>query len=109
MRENYDTGYIYFIRAGDDLAIKIGNTILPLEERMLQLQTANHRKLVLLGAIDLRKLIPEQVLNRVEYSLMARRKEAEIQAKFADTRIHGEWFNLTPELVLYISQVTNIN
>ena len=109
MKEHYDTGYIYFIRAGDDLAIKIGNTIAPLKERMLQLQTANHRKLALLGAIDLRKLNPDQVLNRVQYSLIARKKEAEIQAKFADARIHGEWFNLTPELVLYISQVTNIS
>lgn len=109
MREHYETGYIYFVRAGNDLAIKIGNTIAPLEERILQLQTANHRKLVLLGAIDLRKLNPDQVLNRVEYSLMARRKEAEIQAKFADTRIHGEWFTLTPELLLYISKITNVN
>ena len=109
MEGYYVTGYVYFVQAGDDLAIKIGTTIEPLAIRILQLQTANHRKLKLIGAIDLRKSTGLNTLGRVEFSLLAKRKEAEIQAKFSDTRIHGEWFNMTNDLVSYIEQVSNVD
>ncbi|MEB0228586.1 GIY-YIG nuclease family protein [Pseudomonas sp. 10S4] len=109
MEEYYVTGYVYFIQAGDDLAIKIGSKIEPLAKRILKLQTANHLKLRLVGAIDLRKLTGLDTLGRVEFSILAKRKEAEIQARFSGARIHGEWFNITNDLVNYIEQVSNVN
>jgi hypothetical protein len=49
------TGYVYFIQPEDDPVVKIGNTINPLADRVLELQTGNHKKLRLIGAIDLQK------------------------------------------------------
>lgn len=109
MEENYITGYVYFVQAGDDLAVKIGTTIEPLATRILQLQTANHRKLKLIGAIDLRKSTGLNTLSRTEFSTLAKRKEAEIQIIFSNERIHGEWFNMTNDLVSFIEQVSNVD
>lgn len=109
MKDHYTTGYVYFLQAGDDLAIKIGTTIEPLEKRILQLQTANHRKLKLVGAIDLRKSTGLITPGRIEFSVLAKQKEAEIQAMFSNSRIHGEWFDMTDDLLSYIEQVSNVD
>lgn len=109
MKEYYTTGYVYFLQAGDDPYIKIGTTIEPLAKRILQLQTANHRKLKLIGAIDLRKSSGLNSLGRLEFSVLAKRKEAEIQAMFSNSCVHGEWFDMTDDLLSYIKQASNVD
>jgi hypothetical protein len=108
MGEYYITGYVYFIQAGDDPVVKIGTTIEPLEKRLFALQTANHKKLKLIGAIDLRKLHEAEYPNRIEFSQRARCKEAEIHTQFLDQRIQGEWFNLTDDLLNFIQKNSNV-
>ena len=108
MSDNYYvSGYVYFIQAGDELAVKIGSTV-ELEKRLLALQTSNHLRLRLIGAIDLRKLGVQENLNRVEFGQLARTREAEIHKQFASDRIHGDWFKLTSELVKFIEDASNI-
>jgi hypothetical protein len=108
MGDHYITGYVYFVQAGDHSAVKIGHTIEPLGKRLLALQTGNHQKLRLIGAIDLGKTEALESLNRIEFSKLARKKEAEIHALFSKERIQGEWFNLSNELVLFIAEVSNV-
>lgn len=100
--------YVYFIQAGDDLAVKIGSTIKPLEERMLMLQTGNHAALRLIGAIDVLRIADDKAMDRTQYARLAREMEFKIHAKFAKDRIRGEWFNLTEELAAYIRKVSNV-
>jgi hypothetical protein len=108
MIEYYITGYVYFIQAGDDPVVKIGTTIEPLEKRLFALQTANHKKLKLIGAIDLRKLAEMEHANRIEFSQRARCKEAEIHTQFMAQRIQGEWFTLTDDLLTFIRNNSNV-
>ena len=103
----YITGYVYFVQAGEDPAVKIGSTM-ELEQRLLALQTSNHRRLRLIGAIDLRKSGYPENLNRVKFGQIAREKEAEIQKRFAADRIHGDWFKLSTGLAKYIAEVSNV-
>jgi hypothetical protein len=108
MDKCYITGYVYFIQAGEDLVVKIGSTIAPLEKRLQALQTANHKKLKILGAIDLKKSNGYDDLNRIDFSVIAKQREAEIQSMFAENRIQGEWFDLTDELSSFIGEFSNI-
>jgi hypothetical protein len=103
----YITGYVYFVQAGDDQAVKIGSTV-ELDKRLLALQTSNHRRLRLIGAIDLRKSGFPENLNRVEFGKIAREREAEIQERFAGDRIHGDWFKLSTSLASFIAEVSNV-
>ena len=71
---------IYFVQAGSNGCIKIGFAIDP-EERLRDLQTANHEELVLLKAIS-----------------GDRGKEIEIQQILVAHRKHGEWFYPTADV-----------
>jgi hypothetical protein len=103
----YETGYVYFIQAGDRPIVKIGATIAPLLERLASLQTASHDRLRLIGAIDLRA---KGVLaaHRAEYSALARQREREIHTLFARDRVQGEWFALSERLQLFIASEANV-
>lgn len=68
-------GWIYFIQAGSQGAIKIGWAKDP-AKRIRTLQTSQHQKLKMLGAIP-GTLKDEQALHR----------------RFADARLNGEWFD----------------
>ena len=107
MNEYQDTGYVYFILAGEDPAVRIGSTVLALEERIRTIQTSNHRALKLLGAIDIRKESGIEKLNRIEYGKMATYRELEIHALFSKDLIQGEWYILTGRLMDYISMYSN--
>ena len=107
MNEHHDTGYVYFILAGEDPAVKIGSTVDALEERILAIQTSNHRMLQLLGAIDIRKESGIENLNRTEYAKMAMDREIAIHALFSNDLIRGEWYVLTGRLMDYISIYSN--
>jgi hypothetical protein len=76
-------GEIYFVREGDDGAIKIGWTAGSALERRAACQTGNPRDL---------HLLPQ----RIGATL---RGEAELHAYFAPHRIRAEWFKPVPELV----------
>jgi hypothetical protein len=108
MEDNYITGYVFFFQAGEEPAVMIGNTIESLEKRRLYLQAGNHKKLRIIGAIDLKKVSRSEGLGRLEYSALAREREAEIHKLFAKSKIHGKWFSLTPELQEFIRQASNV-
>ena len=103
-----DTAYVYFIQAGDEPAVKVGSTIHSLESRLLELQTANHRDLRLIGAIQVRFDPEDGYHTRRDVAQKAMRFEREIQRQFAADCIRGEWFNLTDELRAFIRLRSNI-
>jgi hypothetical protein len=87
MRENrtkFSTGYVYFIRMGDDGPIKIGKAHDP-AKRLFSLQTGNPLELKML--------------------LLVRNSELEpaFHEKFWDYRIRGEWFYPDESLEDFIS------
>lgn len=71
----------YFIREAG--VIKIGRSTNPLK-RLSALQVSTPAKLVLLGVCD--------------------EPEADVQRRFQELRVHGEWFQATPELLAWVSQ-----
>ncbi len=73
----------YFIRAGSDGPIKIGQSIDP-NERLRDLQVSHHLKLVLLAV----------VLGVTE---------RELHVRFSRDRILGEWFFPSDDLLAYIA------
>jgi hypothetical protein len=78
---------IYFVQAGKGGKIKIGYTDEEsLFNRISTLQTGSPEKLVLLLAIPGNTTV-----------------ERQIHKRFADCRLHGEWFEATTELMEYIS------
>lgn len=78
---------IYFIQAGADGPIKIG-IARRVDVRLRTLQTANAQRLRLLGVY--RGLALE---------------EKQLHADFASSRIGGEWFHPTPELLHLVSRI----
>lgn len=107
MDDYYITGYVYFIRPAGESVVKIGSTINALRERLATLQTSNHKRLNVMGAIDLRRLDGTEHWSRLEFFASARKKEREIHRLFASARLHGEWFTLTEELADYIAKESN--
>ncbi|MFC4701594.1 GIY-YIG nuclease family protein [Glaciecola siphonariae] len=103
----YLTGYVYFIQAGEESAVKIGSTIEHVEKRRLALQTSNHHDLKVIGLIDIRKESGKNELDRIQYSALARKRETQIQSHFEKDKIRGEWFNLSKELRDYIFKHSN--
>lgn len=77
---------IYFIQDTHSKTIKIGVSKTPLA-RMADLQTAHHAKLILLGVMD-----------------GMQREEKALHGEF--TRLQGEWFEPTPDLLRYIRDNT---
>lgn len=80
-------GQVYFIRAVDSGRIKIGFSFAP-QDRFAAFQTASPEPLELLGTIAQ----GEEV------------NEASLHQRFADARLHGEWFESTPALIAWIME-----
>lgn len=104
-----NTAYVYFVQAGDDPAVMIGSTVPPLATRLKYLQTANHRELHLIGAIDVMAGIKPAGLTIDDIRQMAVKLERQIHRQFAADRIHGQWFTLTDDLRKLIKQRSNIS
>ena len=81
---------IYFIQAGNDGPIKIGNAQNP-EVRRRELQTGNHEKLRLITEIPGDK-----------------EREDSIHNYLRSDRYRGEWFKATPEVLDYIKNVARV-
>ena len=85
-----DKGFVYFIGpANDDGPIKIGFTAGEAKNRLRSLQTGHPHPLKILAVF-------EGSVNM----------EKEVHRRFAEARVHGEWFNRTPELLQMISGET---
>lgn len=69
--------YLYCIEAGEGGPVKIGTAVSP-KQRMRQLQTGNHLRLALVGAIDAGD--------------DADRVERLIHSQLVDYRLTGEWY-----------------
>lgn len=77
--------YTYFIGAADGTEVKIGRSKQP-GVRLGQLQTGRPEPLYLYG------YIPHKTPNT----------EKELHEKFAEYRLHGEWFIYSPDIRSYI-------
>ena len=77
---------IYFIQAGDNGPVKIGYTKKDPDARMASLQTGSHDKLKLIG-------------HRSGSTI----KERELHQTFDKSRIRGEWFEPTSNLLGFIN------
>lgn len=75
---------IYFVQDSDSLAIKIGYAANP-EERLATLQTANSSTLRLLAELP-----------------GGRADEAALHRRFAASRLVGEWFRPSPDLIEFL-------
>ena len=74
---------VYFIQRESGGPIKIGYTKSNAKSRMRSLQTAHAEKLVLLATSD-------------------RHAEKDLHERFADLRLHGEWFRADVRLLAWI-------
>lgn len=74
------TGFVYFIKAGDDGPVKIGWSENP-DMRLAQLQSAHHETLSVLAKFP-----------------GGRDVEAEVHQQLHDLRLRGEWFRDEPAL-----------
>ena len=77
---------IYFVQRGQAGPIKIGYTSKDdVRDRIANLQTASPEPLNLLGCID-----------------GGREKEQALHRLFSAHRLHGEWFDATPKIFIYL-------
>jgi len=82
-----DKGRVYFIGpANDDGPIKIGFTSGDAEERRRSIQTYHPESLKVIGVIE------------ADF-----KTEKEIHRRFAESKLRGEWFKRTPELLSFIA------
>jgi len=81
------TGSVYFIQAVSGGPIKIGKADDP-QRRLYDLQAMNPTKLQILATVD-----------------GGQRREYELHVRFKGSRLHGEWFEPTPELLSLISDL----
>jgi hypothetical protein len=87
MASRQATCNVYFIRDSSSGAIKIGRTDGPVKARMASIQTGMIGTLSLLGVI--RRVPPET--------------EKQLHWRFRASRIRGEWFRASPDLMAYIA------
>lgn len=80
---------VYFIQASITGLIKIGVAVDP-SDRLRTLQTGSPDTLSLIKTID-----GDQKL------------EQELHRRFADDRLHGEWFHPSADLLAYITEATS--
>lgn len=78
---------VYFIQQKNGGPIKIGSSVHPLL-RLKQIRAHSPVEVELIAAIE-----------------GSAKLERELHAKFADNRLHGEWFTSTEELVSYIKDI----
>lgn len=76
---------VYFIQPDGERVVKIGQAK-NVFSRLYSLQTAHHRRLVLLAVLD----------------GSDKEGEVELHRRFAKLRIRGEWFKLGAELMRFI-------
>lgn len=81
---------VYFVRSGDTGPIKIGYTERPIGQRLADLQTGCPTKLSVLKTVAAQK-----------------EHEIELHRRFYASRLHGEWFEATHELLAYIESIGN--
>lgn len=81
-------GLVYFVQAGPDGEIKIGWTQ-DVDRRIGELQTANAKKLVLLGTVP----------GTME-------TEASLHARFSHLRLEAEWFRNSEEIFDFLREAT---
>jgi hypothetical protein len=74
----------YIVRAGDTDFVKIGRAD-DVADRMAELQTSNPEPLILLRVVDAHF-----------------ETETAFHARFADSRVQGEWFRFDPDMLTYI-------
>jgi hypothetical protein len=79
---------IYFIAAEGSNQIKIGFTDKDPLDRLATLQTGNPHKLTLVATVEGDK-----------------QTEKELHQRFASDRTNGEWFNITPRLLIYVAHL----
>lgn len=77
------SGFVYFITDGD--VIKIGYSICP-RDRLRGLQTSNHKGLWI-----------------IDFAPGTTGDEGRLHRRFSETRLSGEWFQSSPELLALIS------
>lgn len=82
--ETVPPGYVYFITDGE--AVKIGYSRSP-RDRLNALQTAHHKGLWIIG-----------------HAPGGMWDEDRLHKRFAETRLSGEWFESTPELMAFIPE-----
>lgn len=93
--------WIYFLQEGSAGPIKIGYAWRVLD-RLRSAQTGNPRELRLIGVIFVLEL------GHISSSLLptnARRVERELHLLFAPSRIRGEWFSPSEDLVRYVANL----
>jgi len=86
----FTKGYVYFVQGEISRHIKIGYTSKEPKVRLCQLQVGSSEKLHLLGAFWGNEDV-----------------EQFTQAKWRKNRIHGEWFEESPELLEFIKKESN--
>lgn len=90
MRKQLDSeekGYVYFIQATTSRSIKIGYASTDPLQRLNALRTGSSESLELLGC-----------------ERAVRRKETELHKRWATSRLNGEWFTESPDLLAYIQE-----
>jgi hypothetical protein len=80
------SGYVYFITTAEAERVKIGFTRNQPRTRLRELQTGSPFELCIIAT-----------------ERGTEQDERELHARFADCRLHGEWFELTEELREYIN------
>lgn len=78
---------VYFIQCGNGGPIKIGKTDEPPMNRLLSFQIGNPYSLCLLGTMK----------------CYSRNTESMLHERFAKSRIRGEWFEPTEDLLIFIA------
>ena len=79
---------VYFVQAGNLPKVKIGYTTGAIRSRMANLQTGSCEVLRLRACI---------------WGGMA--LEEHLHSKFAADRLHGEWFQLSPEILAFLEMI----
>lgn len=79
---------VYFIQPDGERVVKIGRAR-NVFDRLAGLQTAHHRRLVLLAVLD----------------SLDKEEETGFHERFAKFRIRGEWFKLSKELMRFIESL----
>lgn len=76
--------FVYFMEAGPGGHIKIGTAVNP-QARVRDLQTGNASRLAILASFP-----------------GGEAEEAELHRRFASAKLHGEWFERTPDLMALV-------
>ena len=87
------TGYVYFLEAPKSKLIKIGYGS-DVKRRVMRLQTGSPERLCILGVLP---------------SMDPINLERHLHRKFADLRVHGEWFKRSPGLTRLLNTLLPVD